>query len=704
MLTVAPPPLALARCSGVQEPSSVYLEAVAQTGAALEVWDLGGARPAVEELCAALGHSPLALTRAAHLAHVLSPAALAERIRAASDGDERVGLAAVLLEPELSAWSATLSPATRDAWATLALVSTPITLEDAEAILGTPLAESFAELVAGGAVRRVSAGRFALHPLARAFARSHLPWRGHRRRYVGWVAARARLVLAPPSASALGGIPGTTSRMASTELTEEIARALAMLDALHDAGDEPTDARACALDRATLTLALVTLETGGGDARLALLDAAIAALDAQRAPDDAIVSAWITLWGARTSTLAALGRYERARIDQAAMLDRFDGDARATLLLRWAIMQRFEGRLAEARRAHELLEPLISTPALARRARACVARLACDRGEAEAGRLANEHVLEEATLAGDGLVAGLALSNLGQLAAERGRPITARRAFERSIPLFRGVSPDNELSTLTMLGDLALELGDPAAAMVHYDRARGVRHTAALSRAMLGFSRALALGLLGRLDDAHAERLAAGARLVGCPRTAAAAAALVGATLDLLEARASGEGTDEATRRLTRALDGDPSVDATLDVRGYRRLARAVLRRGFDRGACLGLDSTRRHVTVGERGVDLSRRPTLFRLLSALVDQHATSPGRPLDRASLIGRTWPGERILHDAAATRLRVAVAHLRRLGLRDVLDTHEDGYRLAPNVVLRRRDAEQTTAPQPGSLLLM
>jgi hypothetical protein len=106
---------------------------------------------------------------------------------------------------------------------------------------------------------------------------------------------------------------------------------------------------------------------------------------------------------------------------------------------------------------------------------------------------------------------------------------------------------------------------------------------------------------------------------------------------------------------------------------------------------------------VGARVVDLSRRPTLVRLLAALADQHAASPGRPLDRASLIGRTWPGERILHAGAAPRLRVAVAHLRRLGLRDVVDTHEDGYRLAPDVVLRRPD-ELTSTPRPGSLLLM
>lgn len=633
MLTAPSPTPAPLRCpttpasatedahAGGQLACAAYLDAVARRGASIEVWGDEGSARRVDELVAALGASPVALTRAADLAHVLSPAALTRRVRAACEGDDRVGLAAVLLEPELLAWSATLSPSTRAAWTVLSLFSEPVALEGAEEVLGAPLAESLAELVASGAVRHATPGSFVLHPLARAFARSHLPWQGHRRRFVAWVAARARRGLAPPSAATLRVVPAPTF---GADGSAEVARALAMVDELEETS--PGGARTLALDRATLALALATLGAADGDARLAALDAAIAALDAQRASDDELVSAWITLWGARTSTLAALGRYERARIDQAAMLDRFDGDARATLLLRWAIMQRFEGRLVEARRTHELLDPLVTSPALARLARACAARLACDRGEAEAGRLANEHVLEEATLAGDGLVAGLALSNLGQLAAERGRPITARRAFERAIALFRGVAADNELSTLTMLGDLALELGDPATAMVHYDRARGVQNAGALTRAMLGFSRALALGLLGRLDDAHGERLAAGSRLVGCPRTAVAAASLVGATLDLLEARAAGEGADEAARRLTRALEGDPSVDSTLDVRAYRRLARATLRRAAERGAVLALDAGRGRVVVGARVVDLSRRPTLVRLLAALADQHAASP------------------------------------------------------------------------------
>ena len=98
------------------------------------------------------------------------------------------------------------------------------------------------------------------------------------------------------------------------------------------------------------------------------------------------------------------------------------------------------------------------------------------------------------------------------------------------------------------------------------------------------------------------------------------------------------------------------------------------------------LSVPRRELCRGSQRVSLSRRPTLFRVLLALAEHHCKWPGVPLDRFELIARAWPNERILPDAAATRLRVAVAHLRKLGLRELLRTHEEGYLLEPATVLR------------------
>jgi hypothetical protein len=50
---------------------------------------------------------------------------------------------------------------------------------------------------------------------------------------------------------------------------------------------------------------------------------------------------------------------------------------------------------------------------------------------------------------------------------------------------------------------------------------------------------------------------------------------------------------------------------------------------------------------------------------------------------------WPGERASQRAAANRVRVALATLRKLGLRDHLITTGDGYLLDPDLDLRQLD---------------
>ena len=46
----------------------------------------------------------------------------------------------------------------------------------------------------------------------------------------------------------------------------------------------------------------------------------------------------------------------------------------------------------------------------------------------------------------------------------------------------------------------------------------------------------------------------------------------------------------------------------------------------------------------------------------------------------------PGERPLAEAGANRVYVALTRLRTMGLRDVIERFEDGYRLSPRAVLR------------------
>jgi hypothetical protein len=163
------------------------------------------------------------------------------------------------------------------------------------------------------------------------------------------------------------------------------------------------------------------------------------------------------------------------------------------------------------------------------------------------------------------------------------------------------------------------------------------------------------------------------------------------AVVELFELRAQGsaDARSAAALRLKALLKTeDARTCATMDLRTARRIAERAL--GLATADLsprqVSISVARRELYWGSERIGLSRRPTLFRVLLALAEHHCESPGVPLDRFELVARAWPNERILPDAAATRLRVAVAHLRKLGLRELLRTHEEGYLLDPATVLR------------------
>src|SRR5262249_48356958 len=70
------------------------------------------------------------------------------------------------------------------------------------------------------------------------------------------------------------------------------------------------------------------------------------------------------------------------------------------------------------------------------------------------------------------------------------------------------------------------------------------------------------------------------------------------------------------------------------------------------------------------------------RVLLRLVEQRVASRGEAISSASLIEHAWPGERINPTAARNRLHVAIAALRRFGLRDAIEKIGQGYRLLPS----------------------
>ena len=89
----------------------------------------------------------------------------------------------------------------------------------------------------------------------------------------------------------------------------------------------------------------------------------------------------------------------------------------------------------------------------------------------------------------------------------------------------------------------------------------------------------------------------------------------------------------------------------------------------------------------GEEGaVDLSRRAPLSRVLLLLATRRREAPGEPVPVEDVIRAGWPDERIDARSALNRAYVALATLRKLGLRGILQTTAGGYCLHPGVAVR------------------
>jgi hypothetical protein len=89
---------------------------------------------------------------------------------------------------------------------------------------------------------------------------------------------------------------------------------------------------------------------------------------------------------------------------------------------------------------------------------------------------------------------------------------------------------------------------------------------------------------------------------------------------------------------------------------------------------------------IGGGRVSLATRKTLRRLLAALVRVRRLDAERSLSVADLLAEGWPGELVLPRAGASRVYVAMATLRQLGLLGALERTPTGYRLAPGADIR------------------
>ncbi len=134
-------------------------------------------------------------------------------------------------------------------------------------------------------------------------------------------------------------------------------------------------------------------------------------------------------------------------------------------------------------------------------------------------------------------------------------------------------------------------------------------------------------------------------------------------------------GAPEGRRRAEEALDaaaGDPHFAVRLAVRSLGwRLAHE---------SC-DVTMVEGRLRVGERVIDLRRKPRLRALSEALVRAGEVRPGEWLSIEVLFQAGWPGERIRPSSIANRVHVSLSRLRKLGLGAILERDPAaGYRLS------------------------
>lgn len=119
--------------------------------------------------------------------------------------------------------------------------------------------------------------------------------------------------------------------------------------------------------------------------------------------------------------------------------------------------------------------------------------------------------------------------------------------------------------------------------------------------------------------------------------------------------------------RLHEELDLTPRVHAAGTV---------TVEIGYEPSWVLGPDGTRHRLAEA-----------YGRIVGAFLDMHRRAPGKVLTLEDLLAVGWPGERPIPPSGANRVHVALAHLRRMGLREVIERVEGGYRFTPAAAVER-----------------
>jgi len=627
----------------------------------------------IAELVRELDGLPLAIELAAARTRMLTPREirqrLGQRFQLLSRQPRREDDRHATLEAAIDASWAGLRPVEQSALADCAVFAGSFTLEAAERVIGREVLDTLGTLVDRSLLIAEPSGhemRYRLLLSIRAFAADRLGERAAEK------AARHRAYYVEASRSRRDQVTRSGDAVARAWLERESENLRAIL---RGSSDEAHVEAALALD-------MVSLGRSSED-RMRALDVAIAIT----APVAVDLRARLLVARGRVAGMAGLADLAVRDFTRAVELAAHYPAIAAEALVQLSVRFRQNAAPDEARAVGERALELVrgtEHPRVEAEGWVCLGLTYGELDRPDQAHVADERALAMFRAIGDVGSQGFALGNLAQLAQSAGEMERADRLYEEALQAFRAV---NDLAYegvyLGFRAGLAHERGDLARARALYQEAvdrlarAGARHVHGL---MVG-----ALAALEAADDriADAERHMAEAERSA--ETAAvpaykAALALYKAQLDLAEARAATKLGQVAAARAHRARAEQRRRDAThADVSASVRSAQELLDRALADGQQapkVRIDPAGAWFEIGDNSrVDLGRRGALRRLLRALVEAR----GAPLDQEALIAAGWPGERVLAEAASTRVRVAISTLRRLGLGARIVTRDQGYAL-------------------------
>lgn len=622
---------------------------------------------------------PLALELAAHRIAILGEHIVSARLSELSSDTLRREIA----------WSwALLDPGEQNALAQLSVFPGDLSLEAAEAVVQVP-GRATLDLVQSLRAKSLIApstadGRFRLFLSIRSFAREHLHDDAALDRHASYYLSLAESL-------ALGGRK-SNARAALECLERERENLQAILD-------RPGAHRL----RAVFALAPLAMARGPVAPLLEAVDALLA--------DEAEPSRENELLELRARALRRIGRIEESLVAYDAVLAReVPASKRAAHVLGEIAWTAFSsGQLAEAigywqraRDTRRLVPPVDDRAEGVDLVRMALALR--ELGEHDRASVLAVQALSTGRRSHDAGEEAMATAMLAVLASDRG-------AFERAFDLAkRAVERCRGEGSVFFEGYALGSLSITHQTTGNLDAAekitRGIRQTlASIGSVRLDAIALVHLGWIAwerrQLRDAwnHFDDARSGFEALRDMRNCVLATACLAA----VEAN-EGE-TATAKERHATMSDGTP-LTRTLDVlalhldrsRAHERLAsmgppssyeerivrRILLQSLADAHApsaaqrpTITLSSTNVACSLGEVALPIGRRAAARNVLATLVRARLACPNEPAPWRDLVASAWPGERITDASAKNRVKVTIAWLRKLGLRDAIESDERGY---------------------------